>query len=917
MVTGFDPNYDYSKGGSAKPSGGISFAGQGFDPNARPPAAAPPPDPSKSQLFSQLNQVGQGMVNAFNIAKNFGGQVVNNVKNTVEAPFKQGQQNATIDKANQQRQSLTQQFKAGKINQQQYNQGLSANNKLLNQNSQSIQQSRNAVSNVENVGKGLTGTVTDPTAWIANTGAAIINHLQGGDARLAKSYQMANDAILSDMKKGRDALSNPNTDQATKSFWQQTIPKLSQASNKISQQSQQQTKADLKTSDPVSFAANVGLTLINGLGLGGGALLKNAALGSTKGLQSVIVASKLSKVIDSGQLDSVLAEQASKAASRTVADKIVGGVGKTIKGAAEGATIGGGYGGLQAVSDKGTKTTGKDILEGAKSGAELGAGLGAGGSLAASIFKAGSEAILNKLKGAKDSGTLTEDVKPLLSDNGQKLLGSGKIQNKLGSSNQKQLGTGIKGVSNQTETVVGAKLATAEKLPVSDQEYHTRFNALNDSYDKATKQLEQTKSPLKQQALQDRIEQDHLEQLHQLNDEYVHGKSNPDYQAASEGQKVKTGFTIQQPQEKTNALGRAALGNHIINLDKQIHDIQVNGTSKSADELRGMMKDREVLSNVKSGKISSSDALDQVKYAPARKTLKSMAVTSRSGATLETKSMSKAKAVPVSSDTKMIPTSKLTSYEGAPDKAKVEAYKQQIQSGKSIEPLIVKKDSSGNLGVEDGKHRLEAYKQLGIDKVPVIDKTTPSKVSQETTQSKPNTAPGKMATNKLATGVEKKAIEHKLTDSLGDLPQHAKVNMKEQAQFATDLLAKDEQKALDIATGKAEPPSHILPESVYVAVENKALKEGNVDILRQLASSTRTGEASVMGQRIRTLGERNQDSPVTMMRQVSEARVKAVETKTGQSVSKNVNKMAKQIDKTIKRPTRQDWASFVNDLRCT
>lgn len=890
MATGFDPNYDYSKGGSAKPSGGISFAGQGFDPNARPPTAAPPPDPSKSQLFSQLNQVGQGMVNAFNIAKNFGGQVVNNVKNAVEAPFKLGQQNATIDKANQQRQSLSQQFKAGKINQQQLNQGLSANNKLLNQNSQSIQRSRNAVNSIE-----------DPLkSFVNDTLVHPAKEAIGTATDMAKAvYQQKNADVL------RNATNNAlqslkQMHSSGKINDQQYDTGLQKANQAFQQSNKQLSRNSIIKRDPVKAAADVATTFLNVATAGGdqlvtGLLRKAVQKGVADHIASIGLEQFGKNVAEAGTA------QAAKAASRTIPDKLVSGIGKTIKGGAKGATIVGGYGGLQAASDKGTKTTGADVLQGVKNGIALGAGLGAGGSLIANIFKAGSGAILSKLKGAKDSSTLTEDVKPLLSDNGQKLLGSGEIQNKLGSSNQKQLGTGIKGVGNQTETVVGAKPATAEKLPVSDQEYHTRFNALNDSYDKATKQLEQTKSPLKQQALQDRIEQDHLEQLHQLNDEYVHGKSNPDYQAVSEGKKVKTGFTIQQPQQKTNALGRAALGNHIINLDKQIHDIQVNGTSKSADELRGMMKDKEIISNVKSGKMSSNDALDQVKYAPARKTLRGMAIKS----TLS------------SSEVKTISTSKLTSYEGAPDKAKVEAYKQQIQSGKTLEPLIVKKDSSGNLGIEDGKHRLEAYKQLGIDKVPVIDKTTPSKVSQETTQSKPNTAPGKIATNKLATGVEKKAIEHKLTDSLGDLPQHAKVNMKEQAQFATDLLAKDEQKALDIATGKAEPPSHILPESVYVAVENKALREGNVDILRQLASSTRTGEASVMGQRIRTLGERNQDSPVTMMRQVSEARVKAVETKTGQSVSKNVNKMAKQIDKTIKRPTRQDWASFVNDLRCT
>jgi hypothetical protein len=61
---------------------------------------------------------------------------------------------------------------------------------------------------------------------------------------------------------------------------------------------------------------------------------------------------------------------------------------------------------------------------------------------------------------------------------------------------------------------------------------------------------------------------------------------------------------------------------------------------------------------------------------------------------------------------------KLTSYEGAPDARRVAYYKQQIKQGKPIEPLIAMRDSEGNLGIEDGKHRYQAYKELGISNVP-------------------------------------------------------------------------------------------------------------------------------------------------------------------------------------------------------
>lgn len=65
-----------------------------------------------------------------------------------------------------------------------------------------------------------------------------------------------------------------------------------------------------------------------------------------------------------------------------------------------------------------------------------------------------------------------------------------------------------------------------------------------------------------------------------------------------------------------------------------------------------------------------------------------------------------------------LPTNKLVSYEGAPDKARVDEYKQRILNGGSIEPLYVLKGDDGILSVEDGKHRLQAYNELGITHAP-------------------------------------------------------------------------------------------------------------------------------------------------------------------------------------------------------
>lgn len=69
-----------------------------------------------------------------------------------------------------------------------------------------------------------------------------------------------------------------------------------------------------------------------------------------------------------------------------------------------------------------------------------------------------------------------------------------------------------------------------------------------------------------------------------------------------------------------------------------------------------------------------------------------------------------------------LPTSSLYGTDltgfGDLDPKQVGYYKQQLQQGKPIEPLLVMKGQDGHLHVEDGKHRLAASRALGIQNVP-------------------------------------------------------------------------------------------------------------------------------------------------------------------------------------------------------
>lgn len=179
---------------------------------------------------------------------------------------------------------------------------------------------------------------------------------------------------------------------------------------------------------------------------------------------------------------------------------------------------------------------------------------------------------------------------------------------------------------------------------------------------------------------------------------------------------------------------------------------------------------------------------------------------------------------------------------------------------------------------------------------------------------------GETLPSRLAANVEANAIEKKLTSGLGDLPQYNRVDLKEQALHAADLIATDPARAMRIALGQELPPNHILPEAVFTAVEDRAVKAGDANTLRRLATeSTLSTEATAMGQRIRALGERDQESPVKLIQDVQKSRVDSVEKKTGKKVAASTKEEVSSINDEIRssaKTARPSWEEFVQQLSC-
>src|SRR3990167_2077794 len=180
---------------------------------------------------------------------------------------------------------------------------------------------------------------------------------------------------------------------------------------------------------------------------------------------------------------------------------------------------------------------------------------------------------------------------------------------------------------------------------------------------------------------------------------------------------------------------------------------------------------------------------------------------------------------------------------------------------------------------------------------------------------------GEVKPRGLSVGVEEKAVANKLKTGFGSLPEYQVVNMEHQALKATKLLKSDYDLAYRVAMGRDPSPKDVIPEAVFVAIENKAIKEGNVNILRDLAINSKlTQEATTMGQRIRTLAERDPESPMGAMKEILSAREERANRRLGKnsSIESAKEKVSKDIKKELSKNKYNNdaWVEFIKSIEC-
>ena len=188
----------------------------------------------------------------------------------------------------------------------------------------------------------------------------------------------------------------------------------------------------------------------------------------------------------------------------------------------------------------------------------------------------------------------------------------------------------------------------------------------------------------------------------------------------------------------------------------------------------------------------------------------------------------------------------------------------------------------------------------------------------ENPSKKPPAAPEKRKSG-VGVSIEAKAIEGDLTKGFEGTAEYDAVTIKDQAQKAADLVNNDLERARRIVAGKENLPNDLRAAPLITAMERLARKNGDVELLKDLAESPLTAETSIHAQEMRLLREREPNSPVKLIQELQKTREDALKKRLGKrtvkdTVKDEVKKIQNEIKKTV--PKKPEWVEFIKNLQC-
>lgn len=202
--------------------------------------------------------------------------------------------------------------------------------------------------------------------------------------------------------------------------------------------------------------------------------------------------------------------------------------------------------------------------------------------------------------------------------------------------------------------------------------------------------------------------------------------------------------------------------------------------------------------------------------------------------------------------------------------------------------------------------------------------TAPQAVAGEAKAVVPNTRgsivkPVENPTNvsKVSKSVQERSLEKKLTDTgFEQMAGYTAKTVEDQSARVANLITTDTERAKAIIRGEKPVPKGMSGSMLIKGVEEHALANNDVELMKDLAKSPLVSQTSTHAQELRLLRERQPNSPVAHIQDILDARIKAAEKRMKQPFEKVLTTTANDIKKEVKPPSKYDWQTFVNSIKC-
>jgi len=184
-------------------------------------------------------------------------------------------------------------------------------------------------------------------------------------------------------------------------------------------------------------------------------------------------------------------------------------------------------------------------------------------------------------------------------------------------------------------------------------------------------------------------------------------------------------------------------------------------------------------------------------------------------------------------------------------------------------------------------------------------------ILQSGKEEKVNQGTGETKVRGLSKTTEIKAIESDIVEGIKNLPDYEVLKNDPQIKTASNMIANDFERAKRIALGQEEAPSDLLPGFVYKGLESYAIKNKDINLIKELATSSYLSEqATRAGQFVQSLRGQDPYSPVKAVKDIIETQNKTPRAKKLTELEQQIKTLEDKIknlesDRALKKAQRE------------